>query len=271
MSVRNQFLGFWKSHYNVLSVSLYSIILIVLEEIMETEFKCPRKASLKHGYVLSYFFCPAFIILVLTLTSNPSFMTCICCAGKCSCCRTIKIMFRILLPPLIWCVILLCDGRYIDCVASRSQGNRDQNANQSSAAELPSEASTISQIAGMGILALVSLLYGLYHMFHFCSCCKDEEEHWKDKLESLLEEEVRKHIEEKKKERAERIMQEKVKPSLQQDNANFWENVDFRNTMKKIKEAVECVVTETWGRQQAVKQSGDHMLRSSSSEPASWE
>ncbi|XP_074021222.1 uncharacterized protein [Numenius arquata] len=255
MSVRNQFLGFWKSHYNVLSVSLYSIILIVLEEIMETEFKCPQKASLKHWCVFSYFFFPAFIVFFLTLTSNPSYMTCICCAGKCSRCRTIKIMFRILLPPLIWCVILLCDGRYIDCVTSRSQGNRDQNANQSSATELPSETSTIWQIAGMGILALVSLLYGLYRIFHFCSCCKDEEEHWKDELESLLEEEVRKHIEKKKKEHAKQIMQEKVKPSLQQDNANFWENVDFRNTMKKIKETVECGVRETRGRQEADQQS----------------
>ncbi|XP_054039612.1 uncharacterized protein LOC128901557 [Rissa tridactyla] len=191
MFVRKQFLSFWKSHYNIVAVSFYSMILIVLEEIMEIEFKCPQKFSLKLGY--------------------------------------------------------------IDCVASRNERNSKQNANQSTAAEFLSESYTISQIAGLAVLAVVSLLYGLYRVCHFW-LCRNDEEHWKEELGSLLEKEVRKHIKEMKKEGAKQMMEEKVKPSLQGINTNFWKNIDYRNTAKKIKEVVESVITDTWVRQQAVKQ-----------------
>ncbi|XP_063174704.1 calcium homeostasis modulator protein 6-like [Chroicocephalus ridibundus] len=267
MFVRKQFLSFWKSHYNIVAVSFYSMILIVLEEIMEIEFKCPQRFSLKLGYVLSYFLCPAFIILVLSVTSNPACITCTCCIGKCSWCRTAEIIFRILLPPLIWCVILLCDGRYIDCVASGNERNSKQNANQSTAAEFLSESYTISQIAGLAVLAVVSLLYGLYRVCHFW-LCRNNKEHWKEDLGSLLEKEVRKHIKEMKKEGAKDLMEKKVKPSLQQISTDFWKNIDYRNTAKKIKEVVESVITDTRERQQAVKQ-GEHLLEETTTEPTS--
>ena len=151
MQVRKQFISVWKNHYNVLSVSLYSIILLVVEEIMELEFKCPQKKSLKKLYVVSYFFCPAFITFFLSLTSHPAFIPWARCTGKCSCCRKSEIIFKAFLPPLIWCVILLCDGRYIDCVASTNKGNSSQNADQSRAAELPSDTYIISQVRVLGI------------------------------------------------------------------------------------------------------------------------
>ncbi|XP_054664421.1 uncharacterized protein LOC129198824 [Grus americana] len=255
MQVRKQFFSLWRNHYNVLSVTLYSIILIVVEEIMEIEFKCPQKKALQKFYVASYFFCPAFITFFLSLTSHPACIPWARCIGKCSCCRKSEIIFKALLPPLIWCVILLCDGRYIDCVFSTNEGNDNKNANQSRAAELPSEFYIMSQIAGLFILAFVVTLYGLYHVYPFWFCC-NYEGHEREELESLLEEETRKHIEEMKKEGAEQIMEQKVKPSLQCVNTNFWKNVDLRKIAKKIQEVVESAVRDTWAaRQQTDEQS----------------
>ncbi|KAF1671597.1 hypothetical protein FQV07_0007773, partial [Pygoscelis papua] len=198
------------------------IILIVVEEIVEIEFKCPQQKFLKELYVASYFFCPAFITFFLSLTSHPACIPYARCIGRCSCCQKSEIIFTALLPPLIWCVILLCDGRYIDCVASTNEGNNNQNANQRRAAELPSEFYIKSQVAGLFVLTAVVFLYGLCYMYPFWFCCKYEEGHQREELESLLEEEARKHIEVMKKEGTEQIMGQKVKPSLQHGNTNFW-------------------------------------------------
>lgn len=92
-------------------------------------------------------------------------------------------------------------------------------------------------------------------MYPFWFCC-NYEGHEREELESLLEEETRKHIEEMKKEGAEQIMEQKVKPSLQCVNTNFWKNVDLRKIAKKIQEVVESAVRDTWAaRQQTDEQS----------------
>lgn len=151
MSVTEKFMNIWKSHYNVLTVSFNSLIMVVVEEIMEVEFKCPQKESLQKLYVISYFFCPAFITFFMSLTSHPDCIPLARCMRKRSCYWKSDIILKAFLPPLIWCVILLCDGRYIDCVASRNVGNNTQNANKTVAADLPSEFYTLSQVRVLGI------------------------------------------------------------------------------------------------------------------------
>ncbi|XP_035745766.1 uncharacterized protein LOC118451814 [Egretta garzetta] len=254
MQVRKNFVGFWKKNYNVLTVSLYSIILVVVEEIMEIEFKCPQKESLKKWYVFSYFFCPAFIVFFLSLTSNPACIPWARCIRKCSCCRKSEVVFKAFLPPLIWCVILLCDGRYIGCVASRNEGNSTQTATQSGAGEIPSDFYVISQVVGLVSLTAVIILYGLYYMYPFWFCCNYGEGYWREELEILLEEKARKHLEKMKEEGVEKIMDEEVKPSLQ--HVNFWKNLDLRNVVAKIREVVEPVVRDIWvARKQGIEQS----------------
>lgn len=252
MEVREKFKSVWKNHYNVLSVSLYSLIMVVVEEIMELEFKCPQEKSLRVWYVTSYFSCPAFITFVLSLTSHPACIPWAHCVGKCSCYRKTQIIFRAFLPPVIWCVILLCDGRYIDCVISGNEGNNIQ----SRADELPSEFYTKSQVSGLFILTAVVTLCGLCHVFPCWFCCKNEEGHWREELQSRLEEGAMNHIEELKNEGVEQIMEERVKPLLQPDNANFWENIDLRNIGKKIKEVVDSVLGNKLAERQPAGEQG---------------
>lgn len=136
----------------MLSGSLYSLILVVVEERMELEFKCPQKKSLEEFYVAYDFSCPNFFTFVLSLTSHPACIPWARCVGKCSCCQKTQTIFRAFLPPVIWCVILLCHGRYIDCLVSANEGNSSQSAPQSRAAELPSEFCTKSQVRVLGSL-----------------------------------------------------------------------------------------------------------------------
>ena len=147
MQVRKTFVSVWKNNYNVLSVSLYSLILLVVEEIMEMEFKCPREEWLKELLVCSYFLCPAVIILFLSLNSISAYIPWSFRTRKYSCIWKTEKIFKVLLPPLIWWVILLCDGRYVGCATSRNEGNNSQ----SKAAEFPSKWYIISQVRVLGI------------------------------------------------------------------------------------------------------------------------
>lgn len=134
-----------------MSLPLTAIILLIVEEIMETEFKCPQWTALKKLYIFTYFLCPALITLVLSLTSQPTCILWFRSFGKCSYRQKGEMLCKVFLPPLIWCVILLWDGRYIECIVSRSEVDSNQNANQTRAAESTIEAYSVSQVRALGI------------------------------------------------------------------------------------------------------------------------
>lgn len=151
MPARKEFMKYWKNNSNVLSLPLSAMILLIVEEIMETEFKCPRWTTLKILYVLTYFLCPALITLGLSLSSQPTCILWFRSFGKCSYRQKGKMLCKVFLPPLIWIVILLWDGRYIECIVSRSEVDSNQNANQTRAAESTTEFYSYSQVRALGI------------------------------------------------------------------------------------------------------------------------
>lgn len=236
---------YWKNNSNVLSLPLSAMILLIVEEIMETEFKCPRWTTLKILYVLTYFLCPALITLGLSLSSQPTCILWFRSFGKCSYRQKGEMLCKVFLPPLIWIVILLWDGRYIECIVSRSEVDSNQNANQTRAAESITEFYSYSQISGLLILTFVVIVYSLFHTYPFWCCCKSEEECRKEELKNILEEKIRKHVKELQNESIERTMEEEVKPLLQNVPKNFWRDVDFKTAILKIKETLRNVFRYT--------------------------
>lgn len=154
MKAAKAFFSAWKTHYVLLSVPLYSIILVAVEAVMQLEFQCPQERFWKILYVLSYFLCPAFITLVMSLTSHPALPRWARCSRQCSWSYKAEILVTSLLPPLIWCLILLIDGRYVDCLFSPGEGTRAQGATQSSSVQFPSQLYIISQVSVLSVQGL---------------------------------------------------------------------------------------------------------------------
>lgn len=97
------------------------------------------------------------------------------------------------------------------------------------------------QISGLLILTFVVIVYSLFHTYPFWCCCKSEEECRKEELKNILEEKIRKHVQELQNESIERTMEEEVKPLLQNVPKNFWRDVDFKTAILKIKETLRNV------------------------------
>ena len=148
-----------------MSLPLSAIILLIVEEIMETEFKCPRWTALKKLYVSTYFLCPVLITIALSLTSQPTCILWFRSFRKCSYRQKGEMLCKVFLPPLIWCVILLWDGRYVECAVSRSEVDSNQNANQTRAAESSIEAYSISQVRALEICN-----FRYFICTYFCVC-----------------------------------------------------------------------------------------------------
>lgn len=226
-----------------MSLPLSAIILLIVEEIMETEFKCPRWTALKKFYVFTYFLCPALITCALSFASQPTCILWFRSFRKCSYRQKGEMLCMVVLPPLIWWVILLWDGRYVECMVSRSEVDSNQNANQTRAAESSIEIYSISQVAGLCILTFTVIVYSLFHTYPFWCCCKDEEECAKEELENILEEKTWQCVQELQNESTEQIMEQEVKPLLQNVPKNFWRDVDFETIILTVKKILRTVVS----------------------------
>ncbi|KAH1181962.1 hypothetical protein KIL84_009716 [Mauremys mutica] len=210
MAIGKNFIGIWKKHFSLISTSVYSLVLVVLEKIMESVFKCPEKLLWRRLYSSFYFIMPFLAMLFLgiifqTTCLHPSYgakkccyfdqtlKCCVCCTEKQERSRCCGIFLKAFLPALLWIVILLLDGRYADCFWENVTG---ENPHQSIGVY------QISQMVGIGVILLVVLAGFIYWCYvHFFK--KDNrKEINRDQVESrnLLEEKTCEYILKQKKE-----------------------------------------------------------------------
>ncbi|KAJ1135772.1 hypothetical protein NDU88_002203 [Pleurodeles waltl] len=118
MSRNKKFFETWKSVFPVLRVSMMTLILFVVEELMEVEFTCPADQEWMRYYSLAFFLFPAsFWFLLSLLFQQNSFFMCRCKGGlHRSLC--LSVLGKAGLPSVLWAIILLFDGRYLDCFAN---------------------------------------------------------------------------------------------------------------------------------------------------------
>ncbi|XP_037771996.1 uncharacterized protein LOC119567967 [Chelonia mydas] len=167
MAIGSKFTEIWKKHFTLISTSLYSLILIVLEKITESEFQCPEEWTLKIVYCVFYFFLPAVTFFILGIIFQPVCLspsdrknefyyyvkkcktqsTDTLSTDKCKFKSSWGSYLKAFFPALLWIVILFLDGRYIGCATGNITGHH------------------VSQIVGLLIMvAVVSI--GLA-----CACC----------------------------------------------------------------------------------------------------
>ncbi|KAH1182327.1 hypothetical protein KIL84_010081 [Mauremys mutica] len=158
IAIARNFIEIWKKHFSLISTSVYSLILVVLEKIMESDFKCPEELHLRRSYAALHFIAPALTFFILGIifqaaSGNKFYYPCNKCKSYCTdklvdcsgCCIFLKAFF----PAVLWVVILLLDGRYVSCF------NKGITAYQ------------YSQISGLVIIVLVVLIGLIYKC-----CCK---------------------------------------------------------------------------------------------------
>lgn len=140
MAVRKKYFGTWKSNLPILAVSFWSLILLVVEEVIDGEFKCPQRNIASIYYSLAFFFFPALIFLVLSLILQQDFIDWVRCSEKRSRDRTCEIVGKTSGAALLWRVILLIDGRSAECINRTFKGSSIEPTAQTMPSQPSSEA-----------------------------------------------------------------------------------------------------------------------------------
>ncbi|CAM4688549.1 unnamed protein product [Lepidochelys olivacea] len=190
MAVRKKYFGTWKSTLPILSVSFWSLILVVVEEVIDGEFKCPQRNNARIYYSLAFFFVPALIFLVLSLILQQDFIDWLRCSEKHRWDRKCEIVGKAFGAALLWCVILLIDGRYAECINRALKGSSTEPTAQTMPAQPPSEAYILSQVFGLFALFLIIFVYGLYTLYPFWFCCKEKEKRKQTESQRIREEQA---------------------------------------------------------------------------------
>ncbi|CAM4617146.1 unnamed protein product [Lepidochelys kempii] len=117
----------------------------------------------------------ALIFLVLSLILQQDFIDWLRCSEKHRWDRKCEIVGKAFGAALLWCVILLIDGRYAECINRALKGSSTEPTAQTMPAQPPSEAYILSQVFGLFALFLIIFVYGLYTLYPFWFCCKEKE------------------------------------------------------------------------------------------------
>ncbi|XP_030401019.1 uncharacterized protein LOC115641778 [Gopherus evgoodei] len=161
-----KFFETWQKEYGIASTSIVLLILIGIENVMEVEFKCPPKKTLRNWYSVLYFVVPAVLFLFMSMAFQQKYLKRCCLSFD----HWFESSFRIVLPSIIWIVILLLDGKYVDCLCKTSEDFTADNTEQ------PSDCYVTSQIAGLGVIFGVTVLFVIYKRSLWCSNCGESDE-----------------------------------------------------------------------------------------------
>lgn len=117
------------------SNSVFTMILLGLEKMVELEFQCPCKPNLNRSFSLLFFIIPAFLAFMLMLISQ----RCDCCGifkscGSCGSCKSndiseccdcygcLKRVCFSVVPAVVWLILVFLDGQYFVCAMTDWEG-----------------------------------------------------------------------------------------------------------------------------------------------------
>nr|XP_048689465.1 uncharacterized protein LOC125628467 [Caretta caretta] len=133
---------------------------------------------------------PALIFLLLSLILQQDFIDWLRCSEKHRWDRKCEIVGKAFGAALLWCVILLIDGRYAECINRALKGSSTEPTAQRMPAQPPSEAYILSQVFGLFALFLIIVVYGLYTLYPFWFCCKEKEKRKQTESQRIREEQA---------------------------------------------------------------------------------
>ncbi|KAL6462077.1 hypothetical protein MHYP_G00302220 [Metynnis hypsauchen] len=104
---------------SLLSTIPFSVLMIGIEKLMETEFPCLCEPVLNQLLAAFMFIAPALLAFIIMLFLVRPCKHCSCSCRKCCA----KAFLPCLIPPVAWVIMLLLDGQYVACGLMFEQGN----------------------------------------------------------------------------------------------------------------------------------------------------
>ncbi|XP_037401690.1 uncharacterized protein LOC119265383 [Pygocentrus nattereri] len=116
---------FFKQHPYSSSV-LFSLVLVVLEKVVEVDFVCPCESGYTEAFFSFYLLVPMFIAFVFGL-----YLLSFKCSSCGECCSAFPKLLACAVPSVVWLAMFLCDGRYIACLYTELKKDYIDSANPS--------------------------------------------------------------------------------------------------------------------------------------------
>ncbi|KAF4073465.1 hypothetical protein AMELA_G00258890 [Ameiurus melas] len=172
MAVEKRVTEFLRGRVGNLGIS--SIVLVVLEKIMDNDFICPCQPGYNEWICACYAAGPSIFSFVFTLFFVDPKPDDKVMKGKSTCDRFLYSA----LVAFIWLFLFFVDGGYVSCACSRWGGEYTETGalkwckptgNETSVFESQEKTErciTISQFAGFGIVLVISIILGI------SLCCK---------------------------------------------------------------------------------------------------
>ncbi|XP_069508957.1 uncharacterized protein [Ambystoma mexicanum] len=172
---------------SLLTMSMLSMALFEVEDLLGGEFKCPQGQALGIAYGLLYFLAPALAWFVLGLRVAAGSSPC-CPPGShscgASCFSTCCLPFlRACTLPAVWILILLLDGRYDECIIDAMINEQTTTTATAQGVGQYSLYYTYIQMSAIAAIALLIILVVLLTwkcsdapeavgLRLFCCCCQ---------------------------------------------------------------------------------------------------
>lgn len=91
---------------------IFSLLLMGIEKLLELEFRCPDSVKMRRAYILAFFILPFVSLIFLGYYFQTRVFEMTAEEKK----QWIRLFLRSSVPACIWIVILLLDGKYIECL-----------------------------------------------------------------------------------------------------------------------------------------------------------
>ncbi|XP_058865161.1 uncharacterized protein si:dkeyp-122a9.2 [Acipenser ruthenus] len=209
------------------------VIVQTTENIIEKEFLCPCDSKIKSIYVL-LIFCAPFVVLTC-FTATLQTKSRICC-GSLNRTFSCKIFFSILYPGFCWVVILLLDGKYLECADSKDCMNGTSTVNE----HIPraTEYKKVwSQVAGLCLLCVMSLCFLICSFSYSCSITPNYNEQPSEDTvhNAFITSMYHNQMEDQLEECLKTFTKEKCKAAIDQLNRQFYKENESYKIDKNLK------------------------------------
>ncbi|XP_073447408.1 uncharacterized protein [Aquarana catesbeiana] len=226
---------FINKNFNVVQTSFLALIFLFLEKIMDMEFMCPENYhGLAVAYSMVFLVVPALIVLAVTCYFRS---TETCCTKKkkatnngkggqekesltgkgkvkaqegccCSCCKPCcKTCWKDYKAVLFWLIIVLTDGRYMDCLVNSASAIHTNCTVPLPKCPKPDFIDVVVQIS-----QIIGLLLILVVIFFYCVCkCKSKSGLYAERYEDILLQVTEDTIKQKTKKKQEEYVESQLK------------------------------------------------------------
>lgn len=246
--IGSKFIELWRKYFTVISTSVFYLVLLVVQHTMEPDFKCPESKTWGLWYSLGYIFVPPIALFLLGVIVQPrsKCKDIFCCKiEKCvsgCCCRITwldpewkktkrfgGVFMKAFKPTFLWIIIMLLDGKYVDCVwKSRTVNGPAGNS------QLVTTAYHVSQFIGLVFILVIPC--GGFTWWLFCNRSTERIPIEAEQSKTLLKDKAAKYLKEQRDEAIQKLIEKHLNDKYAAAPETFQIELTDDEISDKIKE-----------------------------------